>query len=92
MEVSEEAGPRRKRAGGHGMPPGRFLRPDAAKQSRHSYVYVFRGGATATMDLFDIAGGATGAWAASVVYGGSGRAVGCRRDVGLNDLAVRFGA
>ena len=41
--------------------PSFFMRPDAAKQARHSYVYVFRGGAGAVMDLFDIAGGATGA-------------------------------
>jgi hypothetical protein len=52
--------------------PSFFLRPDTAKQARHSYVYVFRGGATATMDLFDLAGGATGAWTAAIVYGGSG--------------------
>ena len=52
--------------------PSFFLRPDAAKQARHSYVYVFRGGAGAVMDLFDIAGGATGLWTANVVYGGSG--------------------
>ncbi len=52
--------------------PSFFLRPDAAKQARHSYVYVFRGGAAATMDLFDIAGAAAGAWTAAITYGGSG--------------------
>src|SRR5579885_26175 len=52
--------------------PSFFMRPDAAKQARHSYVYVFRGGAGAVMDLFDIAGGATGLWTANIVYGGSG--------------------
>jgi hypothetical protein len=52
--------------------PSFFLRPDAAKQARHSYVYVFRGSAGAVMDLFDIAGGTTGAWTAAIVYGGSG--------------------
>ena len=52
--------------------PSFFLRPDAAKQARHSYVYVFRGGNVATLDLFDIAGGATGAWTAAITYGGSG--------------------
>jgi hypothetical protein len=52
--------------------PSFFIRPDAQKLSRHSYVYVFRGAAGAVMDLFDIAGAATGAWTAAVVYGGSG--------------------
>jgi hypothetical protein len=52
--------------------PSFFMRPDAVKQARHSYVYVFRGGNVATLDLFDIAGGATGAWTANIPYGGSG--------------------
>ena len=59
-------------AAGSVVCPSFFLRPDAAKQARHSYVYVFRGGATATMDLFDIAGGANGLWSAAITYGGSG--------------------
>ncbi len=52
--------------------PSFFMRPDTAKQARNSYVYVFRGGGAATVDLFDIAGGATGLWTANVPYGGSG--------------------
>jgi len=52
--------------------PSFFIRPDAPKLARHSYVFVFRGGAGALMDLFDISGGATGAWTANIVYGGSG--------------------
>lgn len=52
--------------------PSFFMRPDSAKQARHSYIYVFRGGNTATLDLFDIAGGATGLWTANIPYGGSG--------------------
>jgi hypothetical protein len=52
--------------------PSFFMRPDAAKQARHSYVYVFRGAGGAVMDLFDIAGTATGLWTAAIVYGGSG--------------------
>jgi hypothetical protein len=52
--------------------PSFFLRPDAAKQSRHSYVLSFRGGNVATLDLFDIAGAATGAWTLAIPYGGSG--------------------
>lgn len=42
--------------------------PDAAKNARHSYIYRFRGGAVATLDLFDIAGGTTGAWTAGITY------------------------
>lgn len=52
--------------------PSFFIRPDAQKLARHSYVFVFRGGAGATMDVFDIAGAATGAWTANQPYGGSG--------------------
>jgi hypothetical protein len=52
--------------------PSFFIRPDAQKLSRNSYVFVFRGAAGAGMDLFDIAGGATGAWTAAIPYGGSG--------------------
>ena len=59
-------------AAGSVVCPSFFLRPDAAKQARHSYVYVFRGGNVTTMDLFDIAGGANGLWSAAIVYGGSG--------------------
>lgn len=52
--------------------PSFFIRPDAQKLSRNSYVFVFRGGVGAVMDLFDVAGGATGLWTAAIVYGGSG--------------------
>lgn len=52
--------------------PSFFIRPDAQKIARHSYIFVFRGGAGATMDVFDIAGAATGAWTANQPYGGSG--------------------
>lgn len=53
--------------------PSFFIRPDAQKLARHGYVYVFRGGAGAVMDLFDIAGNTAGAWTANIVYGGSGQ-------------------
>jgi hypothetical protein len=52
--------------------PSFFLRPDTAKQSRNSYIFSFRGGNVATLDLFDIAGGATGLWTGAIAYGGSG--------------------
>lgn len=55
------------------MFPSFGIEPDAAKNARHSYVYCFRGGGT-SLDLFDIAGGTTGAWTNGIVYDGSGMA------------------
>lgn len=46
--------------------------PDADKNARHSHVFILRAGTTATIDLFDIAGGATGLWTANIAYGNSG--------------------
>jgi hypothetical protein len=48
--------------------PGRF--------ARHSFNYFFRGGASATLDLFDIAGGTTGAWTAAITYDGANNSIG----------------
>jgi len=42
---------------------------DPNRNFRWSYVFVFRGGAANTLDVLDIAGGATGAWSNAVVYG-----------------------
>jgi hypothetical protein len=39
--------------------------------SRHSYVYSFRGGFQPILDLFDIAGAATGVWTDNIIYGGN---------------------
>jgi hypothetical protein len=41
---------------------------DISGNARHSFIYRVRGGAVATIDVLDIAGAATGAWAADVVY------------------------
>jgi len=49
--------------------PSFGIRPDVAKNSRHSFIYCWRG-AAATLDLLDIAGGTTGSWAASIVIDG----------------------
>ena len=46
------------------------IQPDAVKNARHSYIYSFRGGNATTLDLFDIAGGTTGAWTNAIVYDG----------------------
>jgi hypothetical protein len=47
------------------------IEPDTDKNARHSFVYSFRGGASTTLDVLDIAGGTTGAWSNAVVYDGS---------------------
>lgn len=46
------------------------IEPDDNKNARHSFIYSFRGGAT-TLDVLDIAGGTTGAWANAAVYDGA---------------------
>jgi hypothetical protein len=48
------------------------LVPDAARNARHSQVFCFRGAFAATLDVLDIAGAATGSWAADVAYGKRG--------------------
>jgi hypothetical protein len=48
---------------------------DTAKNARYSFFHYFRGGNTFTLDLFDIAGGATGLWTANIVYGNSAAGV-----------------
>ena len=46
------------------------IQPDVDKNSRHSYQYFFRG-ASSNIDVFDIAGAATGAWTSAIVYDGA---------------------
>jgi len=41
--------------------------------ARHSFIYRVRGGAVSSIDVLDIAGGATGSWSAAVTYGNSGQ-------------------
>lgn len=48
---------------------------DGSKLSRHSYIWFFRGGST-TLDLFDMAGGASGTWTNAVTYSGVATAFG----------------
>jgi len=43
--------------------------PDIGKNARHSHIYVIRGAASNAIDLFDIAGAATGSWSENIVYG-----------------------
>ena len=41
----------------------------AVRNARHSFIYRVRGGNVNTIDVFDIAGAATGAWTANIDYG-----------------------
>ncbi len=45
---------------------------NAGKTIRHSFIYNFRGGITGTLDILDIAAGATGVWSANVPYDSQG--------------------
>lgn len=47
------------------------IKPDVAKNSRHSHIFSFRGGNTVTLDMLDIAGGTVGAWSNAIVYDGN---------------------
>lgn len=53
------------------MLPSFGIEPDPAKNARHSHIFCFRGGGAVTLDLFDIAGGTTGAWSNGIVYDGN---------------------
>lgn len=50
--------------------PSWGIRPDPARNARHSFNYFFRG-ASATLDVLDIAGSITGTWTAAVVHDGA---------------------
>jgi hypothetical protein len=49
------------------------IEPDNDKNSRHSFVYFFRGSAATTLDCLDIAGGTAGAWSNAIVYDGAAK-------------------
>lgn len=63
------AAPAANAAGGMWMPSW-GIQPDAARNARHSFCYFFRG-ASATLDVLDIAASITGTWTGAVVYDGS---------------------
>ena len=46
------------------------IRPDDSKNARQSFCYFFRG-ASATLDVLDIAGSITGTWTGAITYDGS---------------------
>jgi hypothetical protein len=45
---------------------------DTTNNARHSHIYRIRGGNVATIDVFDIAGAATGSWSADIAYKNKG--------------------
>jgi len=49
--------------------PSFGIRPDAAKNARHSHLFCWRG-TSANLDLFDIAGTITGSWTNAIVIDG----------------------
>lgn len=57
-------------AAGNLWAPSFGIQPDPARNARHSFNYFFRGGAV-TLDVLDIAGGATGLWTGAVAYDGN---------------------
>lgn len=56
--------------------PSFGIQPDPARNARHSFNYFFRGGATTTLDLLDIAGSITGTWTGAVTYDGNTTTIG----------------
>jgi hypothetical protein len=48
------------------------LELNAEKTQRHSFIYKFRGGNTATLDIFDISAASTGSWTTNAVYDNQG--------------------
>ena len=56
--------------------PSFGIQPDVARNARHSFCYFFRGGATTTLDVLDIAGGTTGAWSGAIAYDGNTTTIG----------------
>ena len=63
------AAPAANAAAGMWMPSW-GIEPGVARNARHSFCYFWRG-ASANLDVLDIAGGTTGAWTGAIVYDGT---------------------
>ena len=50
--------------------PSFGIQPDPARNARHSFNYYWRG-ASATLDVLDIAGSITGTWTGAITYDGT---------------------
>ena len=70
--ANQYANPSGAHAAGAMVFPSFGITLDTNKLARYSYFYYFRGGGLVTVDLFDIAGAATGAWTAAIAIGGQG--------------------
>lgn len=51
--------------------PSFWIEPDAWRNARHSFIYFVRWGASASIDLLDIAWGTAWAWTAAIPYDGN---------------------
>jgi hypothetical protein len=51
--------------------PSWGMRPDPARNARHSFCFFARGNASNVIDVLDIAGGTSGAWTGAIVYDGA---------------------
>ncbi len=72
--------------------PSFGIQPDAGKNARHSFIFSFRGGATANLDMLDIAGAIAGVWSNAIVYdGGVTLTTGSCGKYGPADQEGRFG-
>lgn len=56
------------------MFPSFGIQPDAGKNARHSFIYMFRGGNSSFLDVLDIAGGNNGSVSTAITYDGSSMA------------------
>jgi hypothetical protein len=56
--------------------PSFGIQPDVGRNARHSFNYFWRGGTVITLDVLDIAGGATGLWTGAITYDGNVNAFG----------------
>jgi hypothetical protein len=53
------------------MIPSWGIEPDSGYNARQSKIYCFRGNATTTVDVLDIAGGTNGSWENNIIYDGN---------------------
>lgn len=65
--------------------------PDTEKNARHSVIFSFRGGNSATLDTLDIAGSITGTWTLGVAYDGQGMLYFNSGSIGVNAPADQEG-
>lgn len=64
---------------------------DTTNNHRHSFIYRIRGGNVNTIDVFDIAGAATGSWSADIAYHRKGLTLFTTGTTGVYDPATKGG-